>query len=119
MCSEIGNKNETHERTHDVAAAHARELDQLEHREDRGPPGDDAGHLHERVEVHLAQLAQLVRDRELRDAHVDLVVDVRVVGELVHHLGHGHLLVGDARTMITNTGSQNNALACLSSSATP
>mmetsp|Transcript_9781 Transcript_9781/g.34429 ORF Transcript_9781/g.34429 Transcript_9781/m.34429 type:complete len:583 (-) Transcript_9781:609-2357(-) len=80
------------ERPEERRAAHARELDELELREDARAPRHHAAHADELVQVALPQVAQVVQDGEVADAHVHLVLDRRVGRE---QLGRQHQLVCD------------------------
>lgn len=68
------------ERTEDLAALATVKLDVLELREDSTATRDDAAHPHERVEVHLSEVAEGVGRRELGDADVHLCVNTGVRG---------------------------------------
>mmetsp|Transcript_13452 Transcript_13452/g.32050 ORF Transcript_13452/g.32050 Transcript_13452/m.32050 type:complete len:361 (-) Transcript_13452:405-1487(-) len=56
---------------------------------DLGAARDDASDLDHRVQMHLADIAKFVDNRQADDTHEDLLVDVLVVGIQLEHDVHG------------------------------
>ena len=76
----------------DVAALPAVVLDEGELGEDAGGAGDDAVRADQLTEVELAQRAELLDERQVGDAHVDLLGDALVVREHGQHDRLGRLV---------------------------
>jgi hypothetical protein len=76
----------------DILALFASEVDGLQFREHSGSLGDDSSNLDESVEMHLTKVSKLVLNRELFDAHKNLIVNFAVVRINLFNETHRHFI---------------------------